>query len=203
MGLFGSKPTKRAASSYELELGRNADSMGQAASRYGIGVNLQDRGLLAGKIGERSDILGTASADAAQRFGAPVIGRNQALDNAVNRGKGLSRLLSATSNQFDSQLLRDRIASVGYGRARQGRGLSALTAAAGIQGQLDEAGRVRSQGEQGIRQNTLGTAAGIGAGIIANRGNLFPNRGLPQGRPAGNSYSPAYDPMTGQGAMNA
>lgn len=202
MSLFGSKPTKRAASSYELELGRNADSMGQAASRYGIGVNLQDRGLLSGRLGERSDILGAASADAAQRFGAPVINRNQALDSAVQRGKGLSRLLSATSDQFDSQLLRDRIASVGYGRARQGRGLAALTSAADIQGHLDEAGRVRSQGERDVRTNTLGTIVGIGAGVAANRGTLFPNRG-PQGQPAGNAYTPAYDPMTGRGAMNA
>lgn len=199
--LGGKKPTRQAASSYELELGREATGLHRAAGRYGEVTDRANWDLAAGRGGARADALGATSADVAiaAAQGGPATNANGVLDRAMMRGRGLSRLISAKSNEFDSQLLRDRAVAVGQGRQRQAMGLNMLSQSAKFDMGISNAMRGAKRIGDEAKSNTLGSIAGIGLGVFANRGTLFPQR--IKGDPGGGMVSPSYNPMGGAGVM--
>jgi hypothetical protein len=196
MSLFGGKKPKRVGpSADERQLGEDAAGLRSVAARYHGVVEAGNRELAAGRVGERNDFLGSASADAAIAQGAqgPVTSTSAALPRALTRGRGLSRLIGAKSDMFDAQLLRDRAAAVGQGRARQAMGLAGMAQVAGMRKQIDDAQRMKKQVADESRANVLGSVAGIGLGMYANRGTLFPKN--IKGDPAGASYQPTTGTM--------
>jgi len=173
----------------------------RAASSFTNAIDAGNRALRRGKTAERADLLGATSADVASALRGPATSASGALDRALIRSRGLSRLLSAHSNEFDSQLLRDRVSAVARGRSRQAMGLGLLSQAAGMDKRLSDAARMTKWVRDEARANTLGSLAGIGLGLFANRGTMFPRR--TPADPAGGPAAPPYNPMTGSGALYA
>jgi hypothetical protein len=141
--------------------------------------------------------MSTASADFAHGMPrGPVTSNNQALDQAVARGRGLSRVLSSTADRFDSQLLRDRVASAEYLRGRRGRGIASLGQAAGLEAGVADTNIAARDARRGIRDNTLGTAVGLGAGFAIDR---YRNRPPPDPVEVRGIDIGAYDPELTRG----
>lgn len=174
----GKKPQRRAASHFETRLGAHADALEPRRGALSNAVNLYIDDLRAGREGQRREMLGSAAADVAQAARGPVTSAADALDRAVARGRGLSRVLRATSGEFDSQLLRDRISAVQNARSRQSLGMGALSQAAGIQDGVNQAIQARRDTVRGLRANTMGTLLGIGAGLGINRKEFFGRKPL-------------------------
>lgn len=172
----GEKPKLRAPSHFETRLSAHADALEPRRGQLSNAVNLFIDDLRAGREGRRREALGSAAADVAQATSGPVTSATTALDRAVARGRGLSRVLRATSGEFDSQLLRDRIAAVQNARGRQSLGMGAIAQAAGIQDGVNQAIQARRDIVSGIRANTMGTLLGIGAGLGINRKEFFGGR---------------------------
>jgi hypothetical protein len=172
--LGGKKPQRRGPTGEEQALGSAVGRIDEQRSRLGGVANLYAHSLRAGKKSERSDFIGAGAADVAQAAGAagPVTSNNTALENALRRGKGLSRIVGARSNQFDSQLLRDRVAYAGAIASRRGTGLRALGGAANIAEGLAANQQNVDMQNAATKANTLGSLVGIGAGFARN-GNSF------------------------------
>lgn len=177
MGVFdfltgGDKPQRQGPTAAENRLISATDRLD--ARRGGLAriSNLRADQLASGRQGMRSDAIGASTADFQQQFRGPVTSNAQAVESALTRGRGLARIAQSRANEFDSQMLRDRIAFTGRGAARRGRGLAALTQAAGVQQGVSSAVRARRQSDAAGRANMLGTAAGIGLGF-ATRSNVF------------------------------
>jgi hypothetical protein len=150
------------------------DPSTQAATRID---QQRNRELISGREGTRKTTLGTAASDVSQAFRGPTTNQNQAVTNAITRGRGLTRVLGATSQEFDNQLMHDRVSAVQRSQTRRSAGFSALAQAANIRAGVNQSNNALSDTLRGLRQNTLGTAAGIGAGIYANRNELGIGRG--------------------------
>jgi hypothetical protein len=148
--------------------------LGLASDRSDQGLSaaasLYFRDLAAGRGKQRRQAISTGASDFSQSMPrGPVTSRSQGLDQAVARGRGLSRVLNSTADRFDSQLLRDRVASAEYLRNRRGRGISGLGQAAGLEAGVTDTNIAAREARSGIRDNTLGTAVGLGAGFLYDR----------------------------------
>lgn len=164
----GDKPKMRAASAQELRLGSMADQLLGSHTRTDL-TNLShryNRYVARDNAARRSDVMGALAADVQQATGGQPSTYRSAVDNALVRAKGLSRILRATSDDYDSLVARERLGVAQAGRARQGVGLAALTDIARMGDATAGANFARSQQKSALRANTLGGIVGMGIGAI-------------------------------------
>jgi hypothetical protein len=184
--LFGKKPTLRAAGADEMNLTSQGYKLYNSSARTGL-TSLGYQGiadLAGGMRGQRIQQMGAGATDVNAQFagaGAPV-SNGDALNRALLRAKGLSRIARATSDQFDNTLLRQRIGAVTGGYQRMNAGISGLGQVAYNQERLARGQTALSDQAAGQRSNIYGTAIGaglrIGLGQLANRSKPDPNANL-------------------------
>ena len=163
----GKKPVRRGPTGAETRLISATDQLNSERGGLGNAVTQHAELLASGRRGERSDYLGEGAADVQQNIRGATTSAG-ALDNALRRGKGLSRVYAARNGQFDNQLLRERLSFTKAMAARRGRGLGALATAAGLSENLAGANQAKQISNQRVRAGTAGTLAGIGAGFAQN-----------------------------------
>ena len=169
--IFGERPELRGPTAEERSLGTNLPGLQRAGARLAGAEGLLHQDLISGRGARRRGATGRAAADVSQQFAraGPATNRAGAMDRALARGRGLSRVTAAAGNRFDMQLLRDRIATTRQLRSRQGEGFRSLLSSAGIQSDIQEAIDARARARSGATANLVGTVAGAGLGAFLNR----------------------------------
>lgn len=145
-------------------LQRRAAVLRTGASRQGL-TNLSymaNRALLAGREGDRQEALGQNSADVASAAGRSPTSLPGVYDRAMTRARGLSRLARYTSDDFDNNLMRERVAAVGGGRQRQSVGLQGVLDSVGLRAGTLAAGQASREMGAMDRENMFGTLVGLG-----------------------------------------
>ncbi len=177
MGIFGSKPKLRARSAgfnlfsdEILRSGVGEDAFGEDAGGLTAAVQSNLRDLAKGRKSDLKSVSDARAADlqfAASR-GGPTVTSADATANAIARGKGLSRVVSATKTEFDQSLLQQRIAAVRGGFRRQGKGLAALSAAAKLDENLAKQKDITSNVKSDLKGDIFGAVVGAGASAATN-----------------------------------
>jgi hypothetical protein len=185
--LFGKKPQLRAASAGESRLRESAQGLmtGQVAQQAtGLRAAMSDD-LLAGREGRRTQAMGMAGGELQQRLAGQPTTQGTALEHALTRARGLSRVIGGTAHEFDNQLLRDRVSFARAGRDRMGLGQAALGASASIEKGILDARRGRRASESARSRDMFGAIAGAGLrfGLQGpmNRGSLGERAAEPGG----------------------
>jgi hypothetical protein len=183
--LFGSRPERRGPTGEETRFAGALDTVASEIPDLTAASQRLGDSLVAGRRGERADVLGAGSADVAQALrGSSPVTNAGALERALNRARGLSRITAARSQEFDTNLLRERVGFVRGQAQRRGRGLSGLGRVAGFAEGLARNQADLSRQLEGQQQNILGTGIGIGAGFLHNANFGNPLTALRQRRAA-------------------
>ena len=163
MGLFdGPKATRLPTGSNERALQELAPSLAREAGGLRSVANLFFNDLAGDQAGRRARVTGRAAAS--HRNIGPATSKAGVLDNAVRRGRGLSRVTQAAGQGFDTNQLRQRIAAAQFLRKRSGRGIAALKDATSNELTLAGANKGARDMASASRANIAGSALGLAAG---------------------------------------
>ena len=171
--LGGPSATRIPTVASERTLSALTPQFGREASRLGEVANLFFKDLTTNQTGRKTRALAKTSGDFAQRSGPAATSKAGVINQAGQRGRGLSRLASATSEGFDANQLRQRAKAAEFLRRRQSQGTGLLTESAGNELNVAVAQQGADQLAEGTRQNIIGTGLGavarLGMGAFANR----------------------------------
>lgn len=164
----GDKPTQRGPTSAEARVRRLSEELLDSPSRTSLSglSNLYSRQVGRDNERRRSNVLGTAAADVQQATAGQPTDYGGAVDRALTRARGLSRILRSTSDEYDALQDRARLGVAKAGRGRQGVGLSAIADVASLRERVVGAQQSRSQLSSSLRANRLGAIVGMGIGAI-------------------------------------
>lgn len=176
--LGGDDPVKRTASPEEQELLRRSSELLSSPERDRLtGLHgLSIRAAAGGRARRRSAAIGAATGDVQQAFSGPPRTASGALDRALTRARGLSRIARSTSDKFDNMQLRERLGIVKEGRNRQGIGLAALSDIVQHREGLSSSQNALDATRRSSRANIFGTAAGLGIASIPDIRGVLQNR---------------------------
>jgi hypothetical protein len=168
--LLGGSPKKAKLSTGQLKQRQMTDSL--RSDRDALEMNflrLSDT-VRGDRKGLRSDVMGAANADIQQAMAGTPVTNNQALDNAMRKAKGLSRITQARENSLNAAQLRERVGFTQNAAIRKGQAIRAQGVVGAHQAKTAAAIDAGQIARNDARMDLFGTAAGTATGFLTQPG---------------------------------